>query len=240
MDLSNKWEEKQHTHNFFVHVTKWSPGQCPECFYSKTQAKGESMLTKTSFRSAKFLIAFIACIFSASCATAPRNEAAIDTTTLKADEGIVIFSVAAQLCRQNGEKITGSEAPKVDYTLRYFDTSRFFGRGGNIDGDTQTPETLFARRLPAGEYKMDKLYASIGTMTANTPIDVHFTVSPNKATYIGSLQLEFRERKGTSNNETQALALKVADNTANATNMFKTFNPALRCDIVTNLMRIAK
>jgi len=70
------------------------------------------------------------------------------------------------------------------------DPNSVFIRGDTLRGDTNVPNLFFARRLPAGEYHASVLTTS--NLNANlSDLDPRFTVTPNNATYIGSLQIEF-------------------------------------------------
>jgi hypothetical protein len=71
---------------------------------------------------------------------------------------------------------------------------------------------------------------------------VHFVVAPNKATYIGSIQVEFHGVKGLFGEErsAQRIAINVINEFEKATQQFKQRNPNIGLDITSNLATFAR
>jgi hypothetical protein len=184
-----------------------------------------------------------------ACATVPAPERGIvDTGTLNDDEGIVFGMLVPQYYNAGGKHLTGGAVPELPYEL-YFGTAEslnikrvFSGFTESIAGNAQEPRTFFAMKLPAGEYSIFKLHRPLGRSTGVVTTDVRFTVSPDKATYVGSLQIDFRAAPGMLGAEIvgKKVALKVVDDTPEATQVYKQRNPAAKQPIVTSLMKVRR
>lgn len=193
------------------------------------------------------ILAVAILVLLTACATSPSPEKGIvDTTTepLSEDEGIVFGVLVPQSFDSKGRQLEGKAVPEIAYEVFYGGTENitiqraFTGLNDSIPGNTRQPQTFFAMKLSAGEYSMFKLYRPFQGQSGFIPTDVRFKVEPNKATYIGSLQIQFRATRGLFGEERNAekVTLKVADDTANATRVFKERNPDARQEIVTTLM----
>lgn len=200
------------------------------------------MFTKIGNGFMRSLFPALACLIVASCATVQRDEASIDTSALKENEGIAFFAVSTHLFRKGDGDLTDEGTKVIAYSMSYYDTSRFFGRTGSIEGDTKTPDFFVVRRLPAGEYSIHRMDASIGALSASVPTDIRFTVAPKAITYLGTLHLEFHENRSTPGQYRTALpmGLKVADDRDNATKFFSKRYPDFSYDILANLMQVNK
>ena len=184
--------------------------------------------------------------FFAACAITPPELGVVDGGALKKKEGIVFGILVPTYHNSKGEELTAEAALEIGYTL-YFGTAEnigvkraFSGLGDSMDGNTKYTETFFAMKLAAGQYSIFKLTRPFpGTMGA-IPTDVRFTVTPNKATYIGSLQIDFRATRGLFGEERvgEKVAFKVADDLEKAVKIYKERNPNLGYEITTNLMKI--
>lgn len=183
------------------------------------------------------------------CATLSAPERGIvDTEALHDGEGIVFGVLEPQYYNSHGTRLTGGSVPEIPYEL-YYGTAEnisikraFSGFTESIAGNTQEPQTFFAMKLPAGEYSMFKLYRPLGKSTGAVPTDVRFTVTPDQATYVGSLQIDFRAAPGIFGTDiaAQKVALKVVDDAAQATQLYKERNPRARQAIVTSLMQVRR
>lgn len=185
-------------------------------------------------------------VFMSACATSPAPEVGVvDAEPLNEDEGIVFGVLEAQYFDSKGKQLSDKAAPEVSYEIFYGGTENitiqraFTGFNDSISGSTRKPQTFFAMRLAAGEYSMFKLYRPFQGTTGYVPTDVRFTVEPNKATYIGSLQIQFRATRGILGEERVAekITLKVVDDAASATQVFKQRNPNATHQITTVLMK---
>jgi hypothetical protein len=197
----------------------------------------------------RILLAIPMMVFAlvAACAVPPPPEQGmVDTVPLKRREGIVFGILAPHYYNSKGEKLADKAIPDISYTL-FFGTAEsiamkraFSGLSESMDGNTKNPETLFAMKLPAGQYSIFKLYRPFAGTTGTVLTDMRFTVAPNKATYIGSLQIEFRATRGLFGEERVAanVAFEVTDDAEKATNMYRERNPNLGYEITTNLMKI--
>lgn len=185
----------------------------------------------------------------AACATAPPPErGVVEADAMHEDEGIVFGMVLPRSYDSRGKELTGDRAPDLPYEL-YIGTPEsvtlkrvFSGFTQRISGNAQQPQTFFAIKLPAGEYTLFKLNRPLGRTTGDVPIDVRFTVTPSKAAYIGSLQIDFRATRGLFGSETagEKVVLKVVDEPAQAIPIYKERNPDAKPAIVTNLMKMRR
>lgn len=87
---------------------------------------------------------------------------------------------------------------------------------------------------------MFKVYRPFSGTIGFIPTDIRFKVAPNKATYIGSLQIDFRATRGLFGDERvgEKVAFKVSDDLEKATKVYKERNPSLGYEITTNLMKV--
>jgi hypothetical protein len=183
----------------------------------------------------------------AACASDPAPERGIvEAKTLNDREGIVFGMLVPQVYDSRGKQLIGSAVPELPYEV-YYGTAdslgvkrAFSGFTPSIAGNTQQPQTFFAMKLPAGEYSLFKLYRPFGRSTGAVATDVRFTVAPQKATYVGSLQIDFQAMRGILGAEIpgEKIALKVVDDTAQATKIYKERNPGAGQAIVTSLMQV--
>ena len=195
-------------------------------------------------RESRFIIPVLLFALVTACATAPPSEQGVVTSgPLKDGEGIVYGTVVTNFYNSNGEKLFPEDGWR-GYVF-YFGTSTnlvvkrmYPGLSENIYVSTKPPETFFVRRLAAGEYSMFRLSRGAGFVLT----DIRFTVTPNKATYIGSLQIDFRGTRGLFGEERfgQKLAFKVIDDRDKVTKAFKERNPNLEHEVTTNLMKMVK
>lgn len=185
----------------------------------------------------------------AACAMAPSPErGVVEAETLTENEGIVFGMIVPLSYDARGKPMTGSRAPDLPYAL-YIGTPEsvtlkrvFSSFTQTISGNTQQPQTFFAMKLPVGEYTLFKLNRPLGRTTGDVPIDVRFTVTPNQASYIGSLQLEFRATRGLFGAEAlgDKVTLNVVDDSAQAIKTYKERNPEAAQAIVTSLMKVRR
>ncbi len=185
----------------------------------------------------------------AACSSVPNPERGIvDTESLNEDDGIVFGTLVPQFYNSKGKPVGANDVPAIEYEL-YYGTAEsiglkraFTGFTESISANTRQPQTFFAMKLPAGEYSLFKLYRPFPGTTGYVPTDVRFTVEPKKATYIGSLQVEFRATRGLLGEERvgEKIALKVVDDAATATRVYKERNPDAALDIVANLMKVRR
>lgn len=182
----------------------------------------------------------------AACATATPESGVVDTETLNNEEEGIVFGVLLPQCFDSkGKQVACTAAPQIDYEFFYGETENitiqraFTGFNDSITGNTRKPQTFFAMKLPVGEYSLFKLYRPFQGTTGFVPTDVRFKVEPNKATYIGSLEIQFRATRGIFGDERhgEKIALKVIDDAATATRLFKEHNPQVTQLIVTDLMK---
>lgn len=161
------------------------------------------------------------------------------------EEGIVFGMLMPQAFDSKGKQLSGSAAPLIEYDFYYGGTENvavqrvFAGLNDSIPGNTHQPETFFAMKLPAGEYSLFKLYRPFQGTSGFVPTDMRFKVEPNKATYIGSLQIQFRATRGILGTERhgEKIALQVVDDAPRATRIFKERNPQVTQEVITRLMK---
>lgn len=199
--------------------------------------------------STAFILAAAMFALLAACAVMPAPEqGVVDAGTLNEDEGIVFGVLAPLYYDSRGKQLSGKAVPEIDYEL-YFGIAEnlgakraFSGFANSIPGNTREPQTFFAMKLRAGEYSLFKLHRPFSGTMGVIPTDVRFTVAPNTTTYIGSLQIEFRATRGWFGEERsgEKMALKVVDDAANATRVYKARNPKAAQAIVTSLMKPRK
>ena len=202
-------------------------------------------------RAANILVSIAVGLIVASCATSPAGRA-IDASALNDNEGIIFFSVVTRTYASNGDLLTGKATPQISYTLSYSQATSLgakqvapiFGMvgksGGSVGGSTQEPEILIARRLPTGEYSMFKLLMSVGAISATSNTNIRFSVLPNKATYLGTLHIDFYAKKGLFGEERpgQVAAFRIASEAENVAQLFRKQYPGVQSAIATKLMRI--
>jgi len=188
----------------------------------------------------------IACIVCASCATAPRDEAALGDTVLRENEGIIIFSIVTNSYNSFDEKLAGDAVPNRDYVLDYSPATglavrqivpifgTFGSSSGSIGGNMREPEKFVVKRLLAGEYSIFKFHMSLGSIAGSSNTDLRFTVTPNKVTYLGKVQIDWYAKQVAFG---RPLSIVVSDDLNNAVKIFKERNPGLGYEITTNLIR---
>lgn len=196
----------------------------------------------------------------AACASNPRPEGGVvDAETMEEDEGIVFGTIEGNYYNSKGTRLTGKAVPEIKYDLFYGEAENlgvkrtFSGFNESIAGNTTEPPTFFALRLPPGEYAFFKLHRAGGgpgeknpsleaRSSVNVPSDVRFTVAPKQATYVGSLQIEFRGTRGALGQERigEKVAFKVADDTEKTVKTYKERNPSVSLPVATNLMQVKK
>lgn len=189
----------------------------------------------------RLAIPLVAIAFITACSTVPPSGQSVVSSGLsKEGEGIVFGIIVTNYFNSKGEKITGDAVPDVGYTLRLGTATNLWAKealnvwlGESIVGSTKYPETFFAKKLSAGEYSMFKLLASRG----ETRPDIRFTVTPNKATYIGTLQMDFQGTQDLLGERIAGVKFKVVDDPNNAIRTYKERNPNLDYEITTNLMK---
>src|SRR2546425_963141 len=195
----------------------------------------------------QFLNLVFACIVCASCATTPRDEAVLGDTVLKENEGIIVFSIITNSYNSDDEKLAGEAVPNRNYVLNYSPATNltvrqivpifgtFGSSSGSMGGNMREPEKFVVRRLPAGEYSIFKFHISLGSISGSSNIDLRFTITPNKVTYLGKVQIDWYAKRVVFG---RPLSIKVSDDLNNATKIFKERNPGLGYEITTNLIRI--
>ena len=193
--------------------------------------------------SAPFAAALV--LFTA-CAGVPAPERGIvDGESLNEDEGIVFGILEPKVYDSQSNQLRGSAVPEIEYEL-YFGIAEnlgvkrtFSGFHNSITGSTRRAQTFFAMKLPAGEYSFFKLHRPFPGTIGAVPADVRFSVAPNTATYIGSLQIEFRATRGMLGYERvgENVTFKVVDDAANATRTYKERNPGAAPAVVIGLMK---
>jgi len=181
----------------------------------------------------------------ASCATTPRDEAALGDTVLKENEGIIIFSIVTNSYDSFDEKLAGAAVPNRDYVLDYSPATNltvrqivpifgtFGSSSGSVGGNMREPEKFVVRRLPAGEYSIFKFHISLGSISGSSNTDLRFTITPNKVTYLGRVQIDWHAKRTFG----RPLSISVSDDLNNAIKIFKEHNPGLGYEITTNLIR---
>lgn len=194
-------------------------------------------------------VAAVMSVFFGGCAAVlPPDQGVVDSAPLDQDEGVVFGILAPNSYNSKGEKLAGKATPEIGYSLFYGVAENiavkraFSGLNESIDGNTKYSETFFAMRLPAGEYSMFQLHRPFSGTTGIIITDVRFTVTPNKATYIGSLQIDFRSTRGLFGQDRVAekVAFRVTEDVEKATKMYRERNPSLGYEIATDLMKIRK
>jgi hypothetical protein len=197
-------------------------------------ASDQTILRSTIFALMLLLVAGCAAVKS-------PDQGIVPDAPLKEAEGIVFGILATSSYDSKGDKLAGVD---IDYDIRFGSSSSRLTQQfelPNIErmfrGNTSTPR-LFARRLPAGDYYIFELTRGRGKAF----LDGRFTVAPNRATYIGSLEVEFRGAKGLFGEEMSAsrIAVKVTNDLENALRQYKEKNPRLAYEITTNLMVFGK
>jgi len=188
----------------------------------------------------------------AGCAST-HEEGIVADAPLKEDEGIVFGILNTSSYDSKGNKRSMDASPAITYSITFgtsssglgqaFDSNPYsdmFGPNRVLKGATTYPEALFARRLPAGEYYVYELYRSVGNVSGRSYPNARFTVTPNKATYIGSLQLEFLSTTGLLGEERSGVqvALKVTNEFEKAQKQYKERNPRLPYEMTTKLMTV--
>jgi len=179
----------------------------------------------------------------ASCATTKSpDQDILPDTPLKEDEGIVFGILTTSSYDSEGDKLADVDS---DYYISFGTSSSRLAQHfemPNIErifrGNTITSK-LFASRLPAGDYYIFELTRG-GYSQAF--LDGRFKVAPNRATYIGTLEVEFHGTKGLFGEERSAsrLAVRVTNELEDALRQYKERNPHLAYEITTNLMVFRK
>ena len=193
-------------------------------------------------RSIQCLILAVLCIMSASCATLPVGDKAS-----KDDEGIVVFSIMPRSYTAIDENQVREVRPIFDYTMWYSSTDIYFfakhvapifgavGQfGGTIRGSTRYAETFFIRHLPAGEYSIYR----VETPTGSVDTDLRFTVTANRITYIGSLQMAFLSKPGLVSLQDPEIYIRVNDDMNDAIMLGNNANSDLGHEVTKNLIKI--
>jgi len=199
------------------------------------------------------LFALMLLLVVGCAAVKPPEQGIVADTPQKQDEGIVFGILNASSYDSKGDKHSTETGPNISYGITFGPSSsvlaqRFtpyaaaIGAGRVLEGQTKFPEVFFAKRLPAGTYYIYQVYRSTPAGTGNVSLDAHFTVTPNKATYIGSIQVEFHGARGLLGDErsAQRASIRVTNELDKATNLYKERNPRLPYEITTNLMTIGK
>ncbi len=208
------------------------------------------MLIASEAKILRSTISALILLLVAGCASVNETGIIADAPQ-KEDEGIVFGILNASSYDSKGSKHSMETGPAIEYGIRFgtssgglgraFDStiySDMFGPKRVLAGSTAYPEALFARRLPAGDYYLYTLTRGTGS----APLNARFTVTPNKATYIGSLQVEFLSMTGLFGEQRPAVqvVLKVTNELDKAQQLYKERNPRLPYEIITNLMTIGK
>lgn len=193
----------------------------------------------------RFTIFALMLLLVASCATTKSPDPNIlSEAPLKEDEGIVFGILTTSSYDSKGDKL--ADVDSDNYYISFGTSSSFIAKHfavPNIErmfqGNTSTPR-LFARRLPAGDYYILEVVWGGGFSKAF--LDGRFTVAPNRATYIGTLEVEFHGTKGLFGEERSAsrLAVRVTNELEDALRQYKERNPRLAYEITTNLMVLRK
>lgn len=192
----------------------------------------------------------------AACAGSVQPERGIvDAETLDEDIGIVFGTIEPNYYDAKGAEVAGKRLPEMKYELFFGDAENlgvkrtFSGFNQSISIATKDPETFFVLQLPQGEYSMFKLEKYLapdkpvreGAGDA-FPSDVRFTVAPKQATYIGSLQVNFRATRSALGQQRlgDKVAFSVADKSDAATKTFQERNPDLKIALTKNLMQVKR
>ena len=187
----------------------------------------------------------------AGCAAVkPPEQGIVADAPQKQDEGIVFGILHASSYDSKGDKHSMEAGPGISYSIRYGTSSNFLaqrfslpiGADQVLEGHTKFPEVFFAKRLPAGDYYVYELVRSTPSGSGRGHPDARFTVTPNKATYIGSLQVEFFGGRGLLGDErsAQRVEIRVRNELDKAIQQYKERNPRLPYEITTKLMTIGK
>jgi hypothetical protein len=192
------------------------------------------------------LVALVSC----ASVSAPPEQGIISNPSMKQDEGVVFGILNARSFDSQGKPLSQDSEPIVHFIMRFGPSSEgfvtkklrgsfggLFKSGGELQGNTKFPEVFFANALPAGEYSIFAVVRHAGRLSGEFMTDVRFNVVPNKATYIGSVQLEFHSARGLFGEEVAAaqLATRVLNEFDKATQQFKGRNPNIGLDITSNL-----
>lgn len=193
-------------------------------------------------------VGVFALIFLMSCATVepPPQQGNISGLPLKQNEGVIFGVLNAASYDSRGKLLPKDSGQGAHFLMLFGPSSDSFltrklsamrssfghASGRELEGHTQFPEVFFAKALPAGEYSIFTLRARSGEAITN----VTFVVSPNRATYIGSLQVEFHGARGLFGEErsAQRVAIKVLNEFEKATQLFKQHNPSLEIEVISN------
>jgi len=204
--------------------------------------------TSTATR-AGFIILPAMLLLLAACAFAPAPETGtVEAETLDEDEGVVFGTVEPEYYDSKGKRLTGNAIPAIDYEIFYGTVQNigvkrtFSGFADSISGTTRQPQTFFAMRLAAGDYTFFKLTRPFPGTSGTILSDVRFTVTSQKATYIGALQVEFRANRGVFGQERvgEKVVFKVSENMDDAAKLFKGRNPDAGFPVDTNLMKVRR
>jgi hypothetical protein len=201
--------------------------------------------TKRIRSTALILGAALAAMLAACSSMAPQTGVVDDEPLNNEEEGIVFGMLVPQVFDSKGKPVSEKNLPNIEYDMFFGSAENvsisraFTGFHESITGNTRIPQTFFAMKLPAGEYSLFKFYRPFQGTTGYVPTDMRFTVEPNKATYIGSLQIQFRSTKGLLGQERfgEKIAFKVVDDKENAIRMFKERNPHVTQEIATGLLK---
>ncbi len=180
-------------------------------------------------RSTLFLLLVL---LAAGCVTMnpnPPEQGIVSDALLDKNEGIVFGTLGPGDPKHDaalGNKYFIHYGPKRDP----WDTSSF--ESWMLQGHTLYP-VFFAKRLPVGEYQLYRL--TLGNGAAS--VGARFTVASNKATYIGSLQVAFRDSPGILGGTNTRVVMRATNELDNALQQYKQRNPRLPYEITTNLMK---
>jgi len=169
-------------------------------------------------------------------------------TSLGAREGVVFGFLAPVYTNFKGEQVPGSSVKEISYELSYgtaenFGMKRAFsGFTNSIDGSTRQPATFFMLKLPVGEYSFFKLARPFPGTIGSIASDIRFGVAPGKATYIGTLQINFRAGRSIFGEDRpgELVSFKVLDDAEKATMTYKERNPNANFPLETKLMVVNK
>ena len=208
------------------------------------------LISSESKISQSTIFALMLLLIAGCAAVKPPEQGIVADAPQKQDEGIAFGILNASSYDSKGDKHSMEAGPDISYSISYGTSSnslvqRFtlpIGADLILQGHTKFPEVFFAKRLPAGDYYVYELYRSTPGASGRGHLDARFTVTPNKATYIGSLQVEFHGARGLLGDErsAQRVAMKVTNELDKATNLYKERNPRLPYEITVNLMTIGK
>ena len=202
----------------------------------------------------RFAIFALTLLLVAGCAAVkPPEQGIVADAAQKPDEGIVFGILNATSYDSKGDKHSKETGPNISYNITFGPSSSLLAQhftpfyeairaGRVLQGHTKFPEVFFAKRLPAGTYYIYEVSRSTPAGTGSVSLGAHFTVTPNKATYIGSIQVEFHGARGLLGDErsAQRAAISVTDEFDKAAQQYKERNPHLPLELATSLMKVGR